>query len=536
MVRCKSPPLISSVTPRQYIAGQGLIVTSFGVVTINGVGFRQQCSSCQLLLSGNPIQAFSWTDSAISVLLPPFTGFATFAVEVPTGSDSINVMLAPASTIAVAPASLQFAYTTTGAVPAPQSVHLSNTGGGTLAWSAVTDASWLAVTPSSGTAPSTLSVSVSPAGLSAGTYLASIEISAAGATNSPVAVAVTLTVTATGPASLAVAPQKLMYSYTVGGAVPAAQNVAITNAGGGSLPWAASAGASWVGLSPASGTAPATLWVSVNPAALSAGTYTANVQIAAAGATGSPASVGITLVVQAPAPAFTVALSTAGQVEPFAAQSIVSAYGTNLAAGTAPATSLPLPTSLDGTTVTVKDSAGVARIAPLFYVSPSQVNFEIPADTATGTATVSIQNQGGTVQTATIQIGNVSPGLFQLNPPNGLVAAWELPVVSGTQQPLQPVYQIVSGSVVALPINLGPSTEQVYLEMYGTGIRDAQNVTVTVANMSVPVLYSGPAPGFAGEDQVNVGPMPQSLAGAGSVTIVLTADGQAANVVNVTIQ
>jgi uncharacterized protein (TIGR03437 family) len=246
--------------------------------------------------------------------------------------------------------------------------------------------------------------------------------------------------------------------------------------------------------------------------------------------------VGITLVVQAPAPAFTVALSTAGQVEPFAAQSIVSAYGTNLAAGTAPATSLPLPTSLDGTTVTVKDSAGVARIAPLFYVSPSQVNFEIPADTATGTATVSIQNQGGTVQTATIQIGNVSPGLFQLNPPNGLVAAWELPVVSGTQQPLQPVYQIVSGSVVALPINLGPSTEQVYLEMYGTGIRDAQNVTVTVANMSVPVLYSGPAPGFAGEDQVNVGPMPQSLAGAGSVTIVLTADGQAANVVNVTIQ
>jgi uncharacterized protein (TIGR03437 family) len=326
-----------------------------------------------------------------------------------------------------------------------------------------------------------------------------------------------------------------MYSYTVGGAVPAAQNVAITNAGGGSLPWAASAGASWVGLSPASGTAPATLWVSVNPAALSAGTYTANVQIAA-GATGSPASVGITLVVQAPAPAFTVALSTAGQVEPFAAQSIVSAYGTNLAAGTAPATSLPLPTSLDGTTVTVKDSAGVARIAPLFYVSPSQVNFEIPADTATGTATVSIQNQGGTVQTATIQIGNVSPGLFQLNPPNGLVAAWELPVVSGTQQPLQPVYQIVSGSVVALPINLGPSTEQVYLEMYGTGIRDAQNVTVTVANMSVPVLYSGPAPGFAGEDQVNVGPMPQSLAGAGSVTIVLTADGQAANVVNVTIQ
>jgi uncharacterized protein (TIGR03437 family) len=87
-----------------------------------------------------------------------------------------------------------------------------------------------------------------------------------------------------------------------------------------------------------------------------------------------------------------------------------------------------------------------------------------------------------------------------------------------------------------LPINLGPSTEQVYLEMYGTGIRNAKSVTVTVGGLSVPVLYAGAAPGFAGEDQVNIGPLPQSLAGKGSVNILLTADGQAANTVNVTIQ
>ncbi len=52
---------------RVNIPGQSLIVTSFGVVTINGAGFGQQCVSCQLLLSGNPIQAFSWTDSAGAV-------------------------------------------------------------------------------------------------------------------------------------------------------------------------------------------------------------------------------------------------------------------------------------------------------------------------------------------------------------------------------------------------------------------------------------------------------------------------------------
>jgi uncharacterized protein (TIGR03437 family) len=98
------------------------------------------------------------------------------------------------------------------------------------------------------------------------------------------------------------------------------------------------------------------------------------------------------------------------------------------------------------------------------------------------------------------------------------------------------VWQVAGGSVVALPISLGGSTEQIYLEMYGTGIRNARNVTVTVGGLSVPMLYAGAAPGYAGEDQVNIGPLPAALAGQGSVKIVVTADGQQANAVNVTIQ
>jgi uncharacterized protein (TIGR03437 family) len=117
-----------------------------------------------------------------------------------------------------------------------------------------------------------------------------------------------------------------------------------------------------------------------------------------------------------------------------------------------------------------------------------------------------------------------------------LAAAWVLPVNSGIQQPLQMVYQIVDGVVAPLPISLGPSTEQIYLELYGTGIRNTTRVTATVGGLSVPVLYAGPAPGYSGEDQVNIGPLPLSLAGAGSVNITLVANGQAANTVNVTIQ
>jgi len=226
--------------------------------------------------------------------------------------------------------------------------------------------------------------------------------------------------------------------------------------------------------------------------------------------------------------------ATAGQIEPFAADSIVSAYGANLAAGTAQA-SLPLRTTLDGATVTVTDSAGVSRAALLFFVSPAQINFEIPDGTAPGVAAVTVANTNGTGQTGTMQIGAVSPGLFELNT-TGLAAVWVLPVISGVAQNLQAVYQLNSSDVVPLPINLGPPSEQVYLELYGTGIRNTNKVSVTVGGVSVPVLYSGAAPGFAGEDQVNIGPLPRSLAGQGSVRISLTADGQAANTVNVTIQ
>jgi len=230
-----------------------------------------------------------------------------------------------------------------------------------------------------------------------------------------------------------------------------------------------------------------------------------------------------------------VTLAPTGQVEALAAESIISVYGTDLATGTAAATTLPLPTSLDGNSVTVTDSAGVARPAPLYFVSPLQINFEIPAGTAAGTATVTIHNKNGTIQSTTISIGGVSPGIFELNGA-GLVAAWVLPVISGAQQALQPVYQVASGNVIALPVSLGPATEQVYLEIYGTGFRNAKNFTATVGGLSVPVLGAAATAQFVGEDQVNIGPLPPSLAGKGSVNIVITADGQAANTVTVTIQ
>jgi hypothetical protein len=112
---------------------------------------------------------------------------------------------APASpAIGVSPTSMSFSGTVGGANPPSQSLSITNTGGGTLNWTAASNQPWLSVSPASGTAPSTASVSVSIAGLATGTFNGVITVSSVGATNTPVSVPVTLTVNAAGGAELIV--------------------------------------------------------------------------------------------------------------------------------------------------------------------------------------------------------------------------------------------------------------------------------------------------------------------------------------------
>ena len=100
--------------------------------------------------------------------------------------------------IALSPTQASFAYTAGGLTPVPRSISISNAGGGTLSWSASSNASWLTATPS-GTAPSTLTLSVNPAGLNPNTYNGAVAVTAAGASNSPQTISVTLTVSAPAP-------------------------------------------------------------------------------------------------------------------------------------------------------------------------------------------------------------------------------------------------------------------------------------------------------------------------------------------------
>ena len=220
-----------------------------------------------------------------------------------------------------------------------------------------------------------------------------------------------------------------------------------------------------------------------------------------------------------------------------APQAIATASGNDLATSAALGNALHLSTMLEGTTVTVKDSAGTARLAPLLYVSANHVDYEIPTGTAVGLANITVKSGDGTLSFETINITNVAPGLFTANSRgNGVPAAVAVQVSSNGQQIPVPVFQCSGNSCNPVPIDVSGDT--VHLLLFGTGIRNRSSlsgVSCRINGISVPVLYAGAQGEDAGLDQIDV-QLPKSLEGAGIVNLVLTVDGQAANIVQIRIK
>jgi uncharacterized protein (TIGR03437 family) len=227
---------------------------------------------------------------------------------------------------------------------------------------------------------------------------------------------------------------------------------------------------------------------------------------------------------------------------PIAPHSISSAFGQSLAAGTVVASSTPLPTTLGGVTVSITDIAGVTRNAPLFFVSAGQVNFQVPAETASGRARVTVRRQDGSTLTGDLLVDSVAPGLFAANANGqGVGAMVALRVDSAGAQTYLPVfnYNTSQQRFVAVPVSLGAETDKLFLILFGTGIRSATNlsaVTVEVGGVEAPVAFAGAQGDLVGLDQVNIGPLPRALVGKGSVEVVIRVNGRRANRVTVTIQ
>jgi uncharacterized protein (TIGR03437 family) len=209
--------------------------------------------------------------------------------------------------------------------------------------------------------------------------------------------------------------------------------------------------------------------------------------------------------------------------------SLATLYGDKLATVTQSAGALPWPTALgDMPFVRITDSAQHDALAPLLYVSPSQINLWIPAGLATGPATLTFPVTGLPPGTGAAALRNVgftlapsAPALFALDAGDVAAAtAIRVTIPINIQSPV-PVFECSKGSnCTAVPIDVGVDAP-VYLSLYGTGIPTA-GVTVTIAGLAITPTYAGPQGDIPGLAQINV-PIPLTLRGKGLVDVSVTA-------------
>jgi len=178
--------------------------------------------------------------------------------------------------------------------------------------------------------------------------------------------------------------------------------------------------------------------------------------------------------------------------------------------------------------VKLRDAAGTQQTLELIFAGATQINFIIPASAARGPGTVIVTTQTGSAEFP-VTLALTAPGLFSANGTGQGLAAAQALIVNNDKS----ITTLTVGDSV-IPVRFGT---EIYLVLYGTGLRahTPTGVSVTVAGIPVEVLYAGPQGTYPALDQINVR-VPLSLGGFGTVDIRLTVDGTTANVVTARFQ
>ena len=234
---------------------------------------------------------------------------AALTLQCGGGDDGGGVTPPTDPTIALSTNTATFAVIAGGPAPAPQTVTISNSGGGTLdgletsiSYTAGQPTGWLAAALSATETPSTLILTATPGGLAPATYTANVAISSDAAGNSPQTLAVTLTVgTGSGGPIIALSSASQTFTAPAGGANPAAQTLEVTNGGVGTLDglattvtYTAGQPTGWLSAALSSPAAPSTLTLTATVGSLAAGAYTASVAVASPSAGNSPQTIAVT--------------------------------------------------------------------------------------------------------------------------------------------------------------------------------------------------------------------------------------------------
>jgi adhesin/invasin len=181
---------------------------------------------------------------------------------------------------------------------------------------------------------------------------------------------------------------------------------------------------------------------------------------------------------------------------PVAPGSIVSVFGSNLAPRSTTAPGAPLPTALEGTSLSVNGLA-----SPIYYVSPTQVNAQIPYNVATGPAIVIVSAGTNVLPPVTLTIQRSAPGLFLLNESQALVQNQD-GAINNRDHPAMPgsfVTAFLTGQgALDPPIPTGNAAPP------DPPIRATAPVSATIGGQDAEITFAGMVPGVVGVFQVHV--------------------------------
>ena len=235
----------------------------------------------------------------------------------------------------------------------------------------------------------------------------------------------------------------------------------------------------------------------------------------------------ITLEVKAP-PAISPggAVNAASFTAKVAPGSLFSIFGSDLALVTDSAKSLPLSTSLSGTSVTVG-----GKSAPLVFVSPGQINAQVPYEvTEADNVPVLVTVNGVSSLAATVSVIPAAPGIFQFGNKHVVMQNDDY-TVNDTGNPAKAGSYVVAYLTglgrLDNPVATGSSAASEPLS------RPRASVSVTIGGQPVDIAFAGLAPGFVGLAQINL--KTPNLA-AGDYPLVVMLNGEKSNVATVSVK
>jgi uncharacterized protein (TIGR03437 family) len=199
---------------------------------------------------------------------------------------------------------------------------------------------------------------------------------------------------------------------------------------------------------------------------------------------------------------------------------IVAIYGQNLAAAATPTTTIPLPTALNGTSVIIGGTE-----APLYYVSPGQINAQIPFELEPENQYQVIVSANGALTTPQpIQLSTATPGLAALSDgtliaqhSNGSLVSQTAPAMGGEYL----VVYLAGLGQTTVPVASGAASPSSPLAM------PSATPVLTINGTQYPTLFAGLTPGLVGLYQMNF-QVPAGLP-AGDITVVVSQSGQPSN-------